>query len=113
MSINIIREWSWTQSHRVAGSLWLSSGSDQFLPLIALLLSMFVTTGETLVFGLAQRVLRAAASVVASEDDAGAGVLAATVVRMLRADDGERRQRQMRVPMNGLNIGLTSPEAHR
>lgn len=44
------------------------TGGDQFLPLIALLLGMFVTTGETLVFGLAQRVLRAAAALVASED---------------------------------------------
>lgn len=45
-----------------------TTGGDQFLPLIALLLGMFVTTGETLVFGLAQRVLRAAAALVASED---------------------------------------------
>jgi hypothetical protein len=56
------------------------TGGDQFLPLIALLLGMFVTTGETLVFGLAQRVLRAAAALVASEDAPD------------RRADGERRK---------------------
>jgi hypothetical protein len=42
--------------------------SEQLLPLIALLVGMFVTTGETLVFGLAQRVLKGAAALVATEN---------------------------------------------
>jgi hypothetical protein len=44
-----------------------ATDSDRLLPLIALLLGMFVTTGETLVFGLAQRVLHAAVALVGIE----------------------------------------------
>src|SRR5258708_2226450 len=40
---------------------------DQLLPLIALLLGMFVTTGETLVFGLAQPRLQGAAALVGTD----------------------------------------------
>jgi hypothetical protein len=42
---------------------------DDLLPFLALLLGMFVTTGETLVFGLAQRVLKGAAALVGADAD--------------------------------------------
>jgi len=41
--------------------------SEQLLPLVALLVGMCVTTGETLVFGIAQRVLKGAAALVGQD----------------------------------------------
>jgi hypothetical protein len=47
--------------------------SEQLLPLVALLVGMCVTTGETLVFGIAQRVLRGAAALVGQDKGDGRG----------------------------------------
>lgn len=46
------------------GLRYYASSNEDLLPIVALFLGMFVTSGETLVFGLAQRVLRAATALV-------------------------------------------------
>ena len=50
-----------------------SKTGDRFLPLVALCLGMFVTTGEALVFGLVQRVLKGAIALVGNSQPLRSG----------------------------------------